>query len=879
MANNVSATNLTSLYGGSGNTVSLATVAVPTVDSSIASRNLTTLYSSAGAPVIPTSPYGNANVERFLNAGTDGGNSVTNINMSGDLTVGGESNLGVVGNVHITGGQLNYILTTDGGGGLSWEPPGATVGSIIPFIHFDVLANGNNQQFTNANLSFYSSNVQFVNLMKNGVNIDPTNFQFINATTIQVDVLLATGDSIDVLATGSGGGGAPGGNVYEVQYNDGLGGFAGNSSFTFFQANSTLTTGNLVIPGTSDLGDVSNVVITGGTANYVLKTDGAGNLSWTAQTGGGNITVQDEGSNIVSTNIMNFVGAGVTVSNVANVATITIPGGGGNANGNTFANGITLLNNSNIDLLSAGNGSPVGTSNINADFLIVNSDMGVYPKTTGGFFVDATGGGTVSFIANTKFNEAVGSGGVGKTVELGNVATLKITGGSNGQILTTDGSTNLSWTSNLPYLQISNSANADGVINQFASNNITFATNFSNIGTYQLTTIYHPNNFTGYPADRIIRSRGNATSPTTAVSVDRISQKSFHAYNGNTNPLAISEVFTAVGTVNANTTAQWTGGQWNMTTGNPDGNTANQASLTFQNQLIFTNSGSLQINPGGPANTSLGQSGTPILITNYGLSTTDLVGVGGMNQQKARGNRDAPLSVQPSDNLGRWNSWGYNGSAYSTANVGSITMYVDGSYVANSAIIPINISFTSRSNTGASSTRQFYGNGVSTFPGDITTTGNITANTGTLTNLTVSGNLLAQGNVTVQRAFEVFTPNSTGSTGTVDFDVLTQSIINKTANATANCTINIRGNSSVTLDTMLPTNNSVTVAYLNTVGATAYIVNALTIDGTSVTPKYVFGSTPTTGTRVINCTQSYTYTILKTAANTYTVLGSFTEYQ
>ena len=876
MANNVSATNLTSLYGGSGNTVSLATVAVPTVDSSIASRNLTTLYSSAGAPVIPTSPYGNANVERFLNAGTDGGNSVTNINMSGDLTVGGESNLGIVSNVHITGGQLNYILTTDGGGGLTWEPPGATVGSIIPFIHFDVLANGNNQQFTDANLSFYGSNVQYVNLMKNGVNIDPTNFQFINATTIQVDVLLATGDSVDVLATGSGGGGTPGGNVYEVQYNDGLGGFAGNSSFTFFQANSTLTTGNLVIPGISDLGDVGNVIITGGTANYVLSTDGAGNLSWTAQSGGGNsnITVQDEGSNIVSTDIINFVGAGVTVSNVANVATITIPGGGGNANGNTFANGITLLNNSNIDLLSAGNGSPVGISNINADFLIVNGDMGVYPKTTGGFFVDATGGGTVSFVANTKFNEAVSGGGIGKTVELGNVATLKITGGSNGQILTTDGSTNLSWTSNLPYLQISNSANANGVITQHGSNNITFATNFSNAGTYQLTTIYHPNNSTGYPSDRTIRSRGDVTTPTTAVTGDRIYQKAHHAFNGTTNPLAISETFTLVGTVNANTTAQWTGGQWNLTTGNPTGDTANQGNSSWSNQLIFTNSGSLQINPGGPANTSLGQASTPILITNYGLSTTDLVGVGGMNQQKARGNRDALLSVQPSDNLGRWNSWGYNGSAYSTANVGSITMYVDGSYVANSAIIPINISFTSRSNTGASSVRQFYGNGLSTFPGDITTTG--TANVG---NINITGNLLAQGNVTVQRAFEVFTPNATGSTGTVDFDVLTQSIINKTANATANCTVNIRGNSSVTLDTMLPTNNSVTVAYLNKVGGTAYIVNAVTIDGTSVTPQYVTGATPTTGTRLTNCTQSYTYTLLKTAANTYTVLGSFTEYQ
>ena len=35
------------------------------------------------------------------------------------------------------------------------------------------------------------------------------------------------------------------------------------------------------------LGNVSNLHITGGSANYVLKTDGTGNLSWTAQSGGG----------------------------------------------------------------------------------------------------------------------------------------------------------------------------------------------------------------------------------------------------------------------------------------------------------------------------------------------------------------------------------------------------------------------------------------------------------------------------------------------------------------------------------------------------------------------------------------------------------------
>ena len=48
----------------------------------------------------------------------------------------------------------------------------------------------------------------------------------------------------------------------------------------------TLT--SLSVTGNVGLGNVDNVTITGGTANYVLQTDGAGNLSWVAQTGGGN---------------------------------------------------------------------------------------------------------------------------------------------------------------------------------------------------------------------------------------------------------------------------------------------------------------------------------------------------------------------------------------------------------------------------------------------------------------------------------------------------------------------------------------------------------------------------------------------------------------
>jgi hypothetical protein len=46
---------------------------------------------------------------------------------------------------------------------------------------------------------------------------------------------------------------------------------------------STGTLTSLTVSGTTNLGSVGNVTITGGTANYILKTDGSGTLSWTKQ--------------------------------------------------------------------------------------------------------------------------------------------------------------------------------------------------------------------------------------------------------------------------------------------------------------------------------------------------------------------------------------------------------------------------------------------------------------------------------------------------------------------------------------------------------------------------------------------------------------------
>jgi len=130
---------------------------------------------------------------------------------------------------------------------------------------------------------------------------------------------------------------------------------------------SLTVSGNLSFTGANAyFSNIANVKIPGGSANYVIVTDGSGNLSWAAQSGGG---------------------------------------GGGTPGG------------SNTQLQFNDGGSFGGTSNV------------TYDKTTN----------TLSVTGNLAVS--------GGNVSLGDISNIHITGGANGQVITTDGSGNLSFVS------------------------------------------------------------------------------------------------------------------------------------------------------------------------------------------------------------------------------------------------------------------------------------------------------------------------------------------------------------------------------------------------------------------------------------------------
>lgn len=151
-------------------------------------------------------------------------------------------------------------------------------------------------------------------------------------------------------------------------------------------------------------------------------------------------------------------------------------------------------------------------------------------------------------------------------------------------------------------------------------------------------------------------------------------------------------------------------------------------------------------------------------------------------------------------------------------------------------------------------------------------TGSSLTSVGSLSALTVAGT------TTIQQALEKATISATAATGVIAYDALTQAVLYYTSNATANWTTNIRGNSGTTLNSTLAVGQSITVAFMVTTGATAYYPTAHQIDGVSVTPKWQGGTAPTSGN--INSIDTYTYTIIKTAATpTYVMLAAQTQFK
>lgn len=172
-------------------------------------------------------------------------------------------------------------------------------------------------------------------------------------------------------------------------------------------------------------------------------------------------------------------------------------------------------------------------------------------------------------------------------------------------------------------------------------------------------------------------------------------------------------------------------------------------------------------------------------------------------------------------------------------------------------------------------------NASSVGSGGIITAGDTTG----ILELQVSGNTALTVNTDKSVAFsgggitkniqETVNISATAANGTINVDILTSVVWYYTSNASSNWTFNFRGNGSTTLNNVMATGQSLTVAFLVQQGSTAYYATGITIDGVANTPVWS-GTAPFFGNS--NALEVYIYTIIKTSPATFKVLAQRNTY-
>jgi hypothetical protein len=175
-----------------------------------------------------------------------------------------------------------------------------------------------------------------------------------------------------------------------------------------------------------------------------------------------------------------------------------------------------------------------------------------------------------------------------------------------------------------------------------------------------------------------------------------------------------------------------------------------------------------------------------------------------------------------------------------------------------------------------------------------TLNGVIKGTTGVLSAATAGTDYVAPGTATTFTATQTFNGTSSTAalkeiniiepasvtavapTATTNFYINTGAVQYITANNANNWTLNIAFSAGTTLNAAMTTNDSITCTLVTTNTTTAYYISAVTIDGTSVTPKWQGGTAPTSGNA--SSIDSYTFVIIKTGASVFTVLAAQTKF-
>ena len=285
-----------------------------------------------------------------------------------------------------------------------------------------------------------------------------------------------------------------------------------------------------------------------------------------------------------------------------------------------------------------------------------------------------------------------------------------------------------------------------------------------------------------------------------------------------------------------------------------------------------------------PTTTNLGVTVEPI---NLGVFTTSPIPVGGdIGQLQYNLNGVAFAGVPGSEFINGNLTLGANANVKLTGGTNGYFLQTDGSG---------NLVWNGGTSTpgapgspGGAASQVQYNDGTTSFAGAVGFTyDSVTANVAMGANLsvfdTVSSNtavfnsLTVAGTTTIQQAKEKVTP-STATAVSIDYDVLDQAILLQTVDMISGMSLNFRGNATTTLNNVMSTDESMTLTWISKNGpGNAYPLNAVSIDGVAQTLKWVQPTgAPSIGT--YNGNDMYTFNIIKTATNTYTIFANRISY-
>jgi hypothetical protein len=292
------------------------------------------------------SSYSNANVAAYLPTYT-GNFTAGNANISGSLVAGTITTGSGTGNIS----GANYVVANyfSGNGSLLTSLTGANVtGNVTSAVqsHFANIANS----VAGSNISGQVGNALIAGTVYTNAQPNITSVGTLASLTVTANATAGNIKTDNLLysnGTAWSFGGTPGGSNTYVQFNDGSS-FGGNAGLTFNKTTTTLTTNNFVASSTANLGAVGNITITGGTANYVLSTNGSGVLSWVAQSSGGSTAIT----------VDNFTGNGVQTTFTLSTTPTSINQVSVNYNGTSLLRSSYSLSSANVTFGSApANGS------------------------------------------------------------------------------------------------------------------------------------------------------------------------------------------------------------------------------------------------------------------------------------------------------------------------------------------------------------------------------------------------------------------------------------------------------------------------------------------------------------------------------------------